>query len=702
MVEDRNENLQPADGKNEQTEAQQNSVSGNAQNNPANDAQDEPVEEEKKPVEEEANEEPKLLTEASPTEETAEENEAEEEAVESKDEKLEKEAQQLTEEKSVEDVVDEIEKNIATESEEEHEEEEHHEEIPFLSYKDFDLDTLLEEAQKLLATYPVQKIRKHLTEIKNVFDDKVVQMQEKHQATQVDSDEEKPELKIPQLREFRSLWKEYKDKYRAYKQEIQERLEANLKKRHELIEELKNLIDSTEFTFEERLKKFKDIQKRWRTAGRVSSGTYQDIWQTFKHHEERFYDLLDLDRGYRDKVFEENLKQKQSIIEQAKALLDQNDIHKIFKELQLLHKKWKEETGPVAREYREKIWEEFKEVTKQIHDKRRDFYKKLKEEFKNNLVKKQEIIAQLKELTAEIPTTHKEWQDKIKEVEKLREAFYQIGYVPKKYREEVWNDFKSTIKEFNKHKNNFYKSLKELQKENLDKKKELIRIAEELKDSEDWEAATEKFKEIQAQWKEIGHVPRKFSEKIWQEFRTACNHYFDRYYAHIRSAKSEEFQNFINKKEYLAKLKEQFKDIKEDAQYTVEDIKKIISEWKELGYVPANKHYINVKFNKFINSLYDKLNIDKRELSFMKFKNTVDEYYEQENYRKLDNEKRFVRQKIEGILKEIQQLENNMMFIKSDDENNPFKREVEKNLKKNQEILEFWKKKLDYLNSLDY
>jgi len=697
MVEERNENLQPADGKNEQTEAQQKSVSDSTHSEQQAKS-DEVHQDEDLHAEQTEQLEEKSV-------ESVENQRIEElEEVESKDEKIEKEAQHLTEEKSVEDVVDEIEKNIATESEEEHEEDETEEsesQIPFLSYKDFDLDNLLKEAQKLLAEYPVQKIKKHLEEIKNVFDDKVAQMREKHNAEQVDAEEE-TSLDIPQLREFRYLWKEYKNKLQAYRQEIQERLEANLKKRYELIEELKNLIDSTEFTFEERLKKFKDIQKKWRTAGRVSSATYQDVWQTFKHHEERFYDLLDLDRDYRDKVFQEHLEQKQSIIEQAKALLDQNDIHKIFKELQLLHKKWKEETGPVAREYREKIWEEFKEVTKQIHDKRRDFYKKLKEEFKNNLEKKREIIARLKELTAEIPTTHKEWQDKIKDVEKLREAFYQIGYVPKKYREEIWNDFKSTIKDFNKHKNNFYKSLKELQKENLDKKKELIRIAEELKDSEEWETATEKFKEIQAEWKKIGHVPRKFSEKIWQEFRTACNHYFDRYYAHVRSAKSEEFQNFINKKEYLAKLKEQFKEIQEDTQYTIEDIKNIIAEWKDLGYVPASKHYINVKFNKFISSLYDKLNIDKRELSFLKFKNTVDEYYEQENYRKLDNEKRFVRQKIEGILKEIQQLENNMMFIKSDDENNPFKREVEKNLKKNMEILEFWKKKLEYLNSLDY
>jgi len=622
---------------------------------------------------------------------------------EKKAEAIHEEETKLLEEKSVEQVVDEIEQNVASDSEDvekeasENEKEEH---IPLLSYKDFDITGLLNEAKKLFEEYPVQKIKKHFDEIKAAFDDKVYELTQKYKEEHPDADV--VDLKMPEIDEFKYLWKDYKAKLNAYRKEIQEKLEANLKKRQDIIEELKQIIDSTEFTFEERLKKFKEIQKKWRTAGNIPRAKYADIWQTFKHHEERFYDLLDLDRDYRDKVFQENLKEKQAIIDRAKELLELNDIHRIFKELQLLHKKWKEETGPVAREYREKIWEEFKAVTKQIHDKRRDFYKKLKEQFGENLEKKREIIEQLKEITAEIPETHKQWQNKIKEVENLREAFYKIGYVPKKYREEIWDAFKESVKDFNKHKNNFYKSLKELQKENLEKKQELIKIAEELKESEDWETATKKYKEIQEEWKKIGHVPRKYSDKIWHQFRDACNYFFDRYHAHVRSEKNEEFENFLKKKEYLVQLKDKFKEIDEEVQYTIDDIKQIISEWKALGYVPDNKHYINVKFNKFINSLYDKLNIDKRELSFLKFKNTVDRYYEEENYRKLDAEKRYVRQKIDAILKEIEQLENNMMFIKSDDKNNPFKKEVEKNVAKNLDILAFWNKKKEYLDSLNY
>ncbi len=598
------------------------------------------------------------------------------------------------EEKSVDEVLDEIENQMASDSE--HHEEEQEKEIPKLIYSTLDPEKLLAEAKKLIESNPVQKIKSHIEEIKTAFENKIDEVKEK-----LEQENEEP-VKLDIEKDFRALINDYKKKLKAYREEIQEKLENNLERRKAIIEDLKKLIDSTEYTFEQRLRKFKDIQKSWRTAGPIPSNAYRDLWNTYKHHEERFYDLLDLDREYRDKIFAQHLEEKKSIIEEAKKLLEEKDIHYIFIELQKLHKKWKEETGPVSREFRESIWEEFKSVTKQIHDKRREFYKKLKEEFEENLVKKHEIIEKLKEIAQELPDNHKDWQEVIKKVEGLREEFYQLGFVPKKNREEIWSSFKETLKTINKQKNNFYKSLKELQKENLEKKLKLIKIAEELKESEDWENATQKFKEIQEEWKKIGHVPRKVSDKIWNEFRSHCNYYFDRYHAHVKEERNHELELFFKKKEYLQKLKEKFRDLPEDHQFTIEDIKKIQQEWHDMGLVPRNKQYINAKFNKFINGLFDKLKIDKRELSFIKFKNQVDEYLENENFYKLDSEKRYVRQKIESIEKEIQQLENNSMFIKSADKNNLFKREVDKNIKKNKEILEFWKKKMDYLNSLHY
>ena len=723
MVEERNENLQNADGEKEQSEALKNTENESAENKSANEQAAEVIQkdEQQESINETTENVDESLSQESEEQDVVEDKTAEpvlEETTEaladdsevtlplpSKEEVVEDSVEgdehKLEEEKTAEEVIDEIEQSMASESEEVQTEKvvEKQEHIPFLSYKDFDLKTLISEGQRLLSDHPVQKIKKHFDEIKTAFDAKVTEITQKFKEANPD---ETNTPDIPETKEFKYLWRDYREKYHTYRKKKQDELEANLAKRNEIIDGLKDVIDSTEYSFEERIKKFKEVQREWRSAGSIPSAQYADMWQTFKHHEERFYDLLDLDRDYRDKVFEENLKQKQEIIDKAKSLVALKDIHKVFKELQLLHKQWKEETGPVARDKREAIWSDFKDVTKQIHDKRRDFYKHLKEEFSGNLVKKQEIIEKLKELTAEIPQTHKEWQNRIKEIEKCRQSFYQIGYVPKKNREEIWDAFKATIKVFNKHKNHFYKSLKELQKENLDKKLELIKIAEDLQDSEEWETATQKFKEIQEEWKKIGHVPRKHSEKLWQQFRTACNHYFDRFYANVRKEKDEELGAFFAKKDYLSALKEKFKEVSEDVTYTIDDIKKIMQEWKDLGFVPSHKNYINVKFNRFINTLYDKLKIDKRELSFIKFKNVVDAYYTQEDFRKLDSEKRFVRQKIEAIEKEIQQLENNMMFIKSADKDNTFRREVDKSIANNTEILDFWKKKQKYLNSLKY
>ncbi len=673
MVEERNENLHDADGKDEQKNAPQS-------NQNQNDKNEEVTKQKKDKVTSHENKQAEL----------------EKELIEEEKKVTEETEKEALNDKSVEQVVSEIEDNMASDSEKhDDDDDEHH--IPLKSYFSFEPEALIEEAKQIISENPVQKIKKHIEEIKSVFLDKIEKLKEGFE----EESEEYRKIKETE-RSFFDIYKDYKKQLKDYYNEIQERLNTNLEKRKDIIEELKRIIDSTEYNFEQRLKKFKDLQKAWRTAGAVPRNEYSEIWNNFRHHEARFYDLLDLDREYRDKVFQKNLEEKKEIIEAGKKLLKENDIHQMFVQLQNLHKRWKEETGPVSREYREQVWEEFKDITKQIHDKRRDFYKKLKEQFGDNLIKKQEIIEKLKEIAENLPDTHKLWQETIKKVEELREEFYQIGFVPKKNREEIWDAFKSELKTINKQKNNYYKSLKELQKENLDKKNKLIQIANEWKDSEDWETATEKFKQIQQEWKNIGHVPRRVSEKVWKEFREACNYYFDRFHSEVKKSHDEEYENFLKKKEFLRQLKEKFSDIPEDQKFSIDDIKQIQKDWKELGYVPHHKRYINAKFNKYIDTLFDKLNVDKRELSFLKFKNMVDEYLKDEKFYKLDQEKRYVRQKIENIEKEIQQLENNSLFIVSNDANNMFKKEIDKKRKNNKGVLDFWKKKLNYLNSLNY
>src|SRR5690606_37107562 len=236
---------------------------------------------------------------------------------------------------------------------------------------------------------------------------------------------------------------------------------------------------------------------------------YNNAWNTYHHHVEIFYDFLHLNRDLRDLDFKHNLEQKTKIIERAEELTQEDDLNRAFRELQVLHKMWKEELGPVDKEYREDIWKRFKAATKKIHDKRQVYFDELDKEYEKNLEIKHDLIAKIKELSEKGAKTHNEWQKKIKEIEVFRNEFISAGKVPIKVNEATWAAFKTAVRQFNKKKNDYYKNLKKDQYDNLQKKLELIKIAEDNKDSDDFEVTTPLMKKIQNDWKKIGHVPRK-------------------------------------------------------------------------------------------------------------------------------------------------------------------------------------------------
>src|SRR5690606_12123611 len=200
-------------------------------------------------------------------------------------------------------------------------------------------------------------------------------------------------------------------------------------------------------------KHFKDLQDRWKTAGPIPRDKYNTVWNTYHHHVENFYDFLHLNREFRDLDFKHNLEQKLKIISRAEELTQEPDTNRAFRELQMLHKMWKEDLGPVEKAYREDIWQKFSDATKQIHDKRQQYFEQLEQEFEKNLEKKEEIIRQIKELAAGDYNSHKQWQLKITEVEALREAFFNAGKVPRQVNDETWKKFKEAVRSFNRKKN---------------------------------------------------------------------------------------------------------------------------------------------------------------------------------------------------------------------------------------------------------
>ena len=568
------------------------------------------------------------------------------------------------------------------------------EETPAVDYSEFTLEKLTEELKNTIANNSVQKIKTQVDAIKNAFNKKFgALLAEKKEAflaeggNSIDFQFSSP-IKVI----YNNLLSDYKKQRDAYYKDLENQLSENLQKRLVVIENLKSLIDEADSTT--MYKNFKEIQDSWRAIGPVSKTRYNDTWKIYHHHVERFYDLLHLSNDFRDLDFKHNLEEKLKIIQRAEALIDEPDVNYASKELQDLHKIWKEDIGPVSREMREEVWKKFKEVTRKVHNKRHEHFKEMRSKFQEIVEKKLEITQKINEYDTSKNTTHKDWQNSIKEIEGLRQEYFNAGKLPYSKSEEVWQHFKAATKKFNAAKNVFYKEEKSTQQTNLEDKIKLIVIAESLKDSEDWENATNTLKKIQADWKNIGHVPRKFSDDIWKRFKAACNYYFDKLHEQ-KNAVSKEQQEVANaKREFLEALKLVDKTTKEE-------VLEAINSWKNLGVLPRNARHLDSKFNKQIDKMLDTLSLDKKEISMLKFTNVVDGYAQDNDTRKLESEQFFIRKKIDEVVKEIQQLENNLGFFSNATDDNPLVINVKNRVEEFKEDLAIWKEKLSYIRSLD-
>ena len=358
---------------------------------------------------------------------------------------------------------------------------------------------------------------------------------------------------------------------------------------------------------------------------------------------------------------------------------------------------WKEEIGPVAKKYRDEVWDKFSEATKVIHDKRVDSLKELEASFEENYELKKQIISQINDEVTTSKTSHKAWQNAMKLIQALRDSYFEIGKVPRSKNKEIWNEFKDVTRKFNHEKNSFYKNQKKEQYTNLEKKRALIKIAEDNKESEDFKVVTPLMKKIQSEWRTIGHVPRKDSDKVWKQFKEACNHYFDRIHAQKNEANKEEMVHYETKREFL----ETFSSfaLSGDNKADITTIKEKISEWKQIGRVPYNKKNIEQDFNKALDAAFAKLSLDKKEMELIKFENKLNTMVSREDDQKLLNEHVYISKKIEESKNEIRQLENNLGFFKHVDEKNPMVVEVHSNIAKHKEQLEVWSAKLSKIRT---
>ncbi|MEM8522181.1 DUF349 domain-containing protein [Flavobacterium sp. PL12] len=598
--------------------------------------------------------------------------------------------------------VDAIADSNAEESEDETLKERHA--IPMQDYDTLSLEELVDELSNLVSNEKVLSAKDHIEEIKKSFLAKYNHLlEEKKEEFLAENQDPNEDFQYhsPLKTNFDKYYSIFRDAKNMHFKSLQTNLKSNLENRLAIVEELKELIDP-QANIKDTLKHFNDLRDRWKNAGPIPKDKYNHVWNNFHFHVENFYDYLHLDREARDLDFKHNLEQKQKIVARVEELVNEADINKAFRELQDLHRIWKEDIGPVSREHRDDIWNKFSELTKQMHDKREVLFENQRGTEQENLEKKKEIIAQIEVLATEKVNAHSQWLAQIEKVEALRTAFFSAGKVPSDVNEETWSAFKTAVRNFNSFKNSFYKDIKKDQNDNLSKKTALVAKAKELQESTDFAATTPIMKQIQEEWKQIGHVPRKYSDKIWKEFKDACNHYFEKLKEQKNEENSEEVEAFDNKKAYLETLRE-FQLIGEH-KADLDAIKLHIETWKNFGKVPFPRRHIEGKFNKILDALFEKLNLSKKDTEMMRFSNRMDHLSESNDTRKLDNEKIFIMRKIEEVQNEIFQLENNIQFFtntRNAKKENSIVLEVRKNIAIHKETLTVWKEKLKQLRNLN-
>ena len=380
---------------------------------------------------------------------------------------------------------------------------------------------------------------------------------------------------------FKELYNQYKRERAEYNRQLEKEREQNLALKEAVIADLKVLLEKQEdvnATFPE----FREIQNRWRAIGPVPAQSYRNINETYQLYVEQFYDMVKINRELRDLDFKKNLEAKEQFCQMAEKLAENPNVIEAFKDLQKLHEQWKE-FGPVAKEFRDSIWDRFKAATSVINKKYQAFFEGLKEQQAENLEKKTALCVKVEEIAEREVANSNEWNAFSKEIEEIQKEWKTIGFASKKDNQKVYDRFRAACDKFYGRKREFYNEYKDSINANMDRKIALCEAAEQLKNSTEWKKATDQFINLQKQWKEIGAVPRKKSEQLWKRFRAACDEFF-----------AERDKNAKPENDFYSNLKAKQRLVEEIKAYVLtgdetadrEAMQEFQKRWQEIGFVP--------------------------------------------------------------------------------------------------------------------
>jgi len=574
--------------------------------------------------------------------------------------------------------------------------------LKMADYADLDETGLVIELRNLMQNDDFERIRDDVDAIKinffrryraNIEAQKAAFIEAGGDITEFKAEADQNEL------ELRNLLKRYQDIRNEHNKKVDESKESNLLKKYEIIEEIKALINNKE-SINKTFHDFRDLQDRWRNIGPVPQAKLKDLWDTYHHHVENFYDFIKINKELRDLDLKKNLELKMDICEKSEELLVEPSIIKAFNVLQKYHEQWRE-IGPVPRDKKDELWERFKAATSIINKKHQDYFEGRKSDQKKNLDAKIALCENVEQISAIEIDSHREWDEKSKELIELQKLWRTIGFAPKKDNNKIYERFRQASDKFFDRKREFYNQNKEEQQVNLQLKNDLCVQAEALKDSTEWKKTADEFINIQKAWKEIGPVPRKFSDIIWKRFRAACDYFFENKAKHFSSIDGEQSENLRKKRALLEEVK-QF-TLSGDDSTDLDKLKDFQRQFTEIGHVPfKDKDAIQNEFRDVINRHFDTLRIDEKRRNLMKFKSKV---ANNTTSGRGQNKMRFEREKYMTKLKQMESdlalLDNNIGFFANTKNASALIDDVNQKIANTKEKIEFLKEKIRIMDAME-
>ena len=494
-------------------------------------------------------------------------------------------------------------------------------------------------------------------------------------------------------KKFKKIYNQYRLEKNTLRKKIEKEEEDNLKIKKDIIAEIKELTNNIEIK-KETFNHFKELQKKWKDTGYVNLKYKNDLWQTYNHYVEVFYDYLRLNNDLRDIDFKKNLKLKTKICEKAESLILENSLNKMHESLQLLHEEWKN-IGPVKKEDREILWQRFQEASKKINKKRNDHYTELKRKDQEKIKLKKEICGKIEAISNKTFKNNTQFNTASNKFNELVEKWKSLGGVNKKDNKHCWKDFREVQNLFYKQKNEFFKKRKENNKKSIQLKSELCNEAKNLENDTNWESSTKKIIKLQDKWKKAGHTFGKASDKLWKEFKSSCDKFFNAKKKEQEKINLETNKKKASKEKIIKKILD-FK-LEDNTNKNIEFIHSCVSNWKKIGEI-KNSYKLEKNFKEVCFDLIGKINISQKEKEKLKqdtYINLIKDNLDEVKKYKLD-----IKQKISEKKKEIDQYETNKSFFVANKNNNSIKNQIDNKIKKLITETEQLEKELKHLKKL--